>query len=473
MDIIKKLPQYATDIFSDLKLTLEDATAQITIDVHKIILYRACVYFEKLLTSFREKDLEEFTIGVPNAYVCYDIIMGFYGVDTNCGDLEKWKHALVRIKCYDFFGIEQKFNYFENIIVPVDGLPLLFDTIEIADYPIEMVKQLAHSVPDNYGLDGLDKKLIMKMEKIKYGRFATAGYDRSIRICNSETGEYIDVVHSHSDRINAIAYSSHDMILSGGDDCRVVVSDSVTSYELDSFKSENGRIYCVAFSPCGKRTASGTSQGFIIIYTLASHKKINIAAHPDGCQSIVFSPDNKTIISGGDNGCIKIWNSDSYEMIASFVDHTKAVLSLGISIDNKKLVSGSSDKTIKIWNLENIGPDQSSKPTTLVGHQNIIGSVQFSSDQKNIISISNDDTIKFWNVENGELIKTLTNYGDFDTTNIAISPDNDKIIAPYGTDGDIMIHDITNNNKNKPVCISTGHNGFIRCIAYRPSYKKH
>ena len=69
---------YYKNLFTDLKLTLFDGTNQITINVHKIILYFSCIYFEKLLTSLKEKNMDEITIEVPNIYVMHDIIMSYY-----------------------------------------------------------------------------------------------------------------------------------------------------------------------------------------------------------------------------------------------------------------------------------------------------------------------------------------------------------------------------------------------------------
>src|SRR5580698_11286453 len=109
-------------LFIDLVLTLKDGINEITMNLHKIILYSSCSYFEKMLTNCKEKNLDKITIIVPNIFVTYDIIMSFYYQQTNFGNLPcrqrrrlihpaslvnlpKWKHLLESIKCYDFFGL--------------------------------------------------------------------------------------------------------------------------------------------------------------------------------------------------------------------------------------------------------------------------------------------------------------------------------------------------------------------------------
>jgi hypothetical protein len=66
-------------ILTDLNLTLSNHNQNIIINVHKIVLYSSCAYFEKMLTGFKEKLLNDILIEVPNIYITYDIIMSFYG----------------------------------------------------------------------------------------------------------------------------------------------------------------------------------------------------------------------------------------------------------------------------------------------------------------------------------------------------------------------------------------------------------
>lgn len=91
------------NLFVDLILILKDGTNEITMNLHKSIVYSACVYFEKLLTNCKEKDQKCITINVPNVFVTYDIIMSFYKKITILGNLPKWKYTLDSLKCYDFF----------------------------------------------------------------------------------------------------------------------------------------------------------------------------------------------------------------------------------------------------------------------------------------------------------------------------------------------------------------------------------
>ena len=70
MDFHKLYQAVNDELFTDVTLTLIDANNEITMDLHKVILYSSCIYFEKLLTNFKEKQPNEIKIEVPNAFVC-------------------------------------------------------------------------------------------------------------------------------------------------------------------------------------------------------------------------------------------------------------------------------------------------------------------------------------------------------------------------------------------------------------------
>src|SRR3989337_2255793 len=123
------------NLFTDLGLKLVDQTNTITIQLHKIILYSSCIYFRKLLTSFKERNLNEITIQVPNTFIMHDIIMSFYGQKINSQNLPDWQHLLETIKCWDFLGIPFKPDVvLRNLRVPTTGFDLLLDVIDLVGY---------------------------------------------------------------------------------------------------------------------------------------------------------------------------------------------------------------------------------------------------------------------------------------------------------------------------------------------------
>src|SRR5436190_512337 len=133
MDYNKLYNSLANNDFIDLKLILQNANKQIILNLHKIILYSCSIYFEKLLTSCKEKLLNEITIQVPNVNICYDIIMSFYGQKTNIANYPEWEYILRSYECYEFFGLNFDHDSI-NIVVPAEGFDLLLDSIDLIGY---------------------------------------------------------------------------------------------------------------------------------------------------------------------------------------------------------------------------------------------------------------------------------------------------------------------------------------------------
>lgn len=152
-------------LFVDLKLTLNDDSNKITIELHKIILCVRCIYFKKLLTNCKEKMLNEITIWVPNVYVAHDIIMSFYNHETNIGNFPNWKHILESAKCYDYFGLGFDKSLFTNLKVPKEGFELLLEVIATIDNDDKLIWLVKKNLPTDCVLSDELKNKIQKYNK--------------------------------------------------------------------------------------------------------------------------------------------------------------------------------------------------------------------------------------------------------------------------------------------------------------------
>jgi WD40 repeat protein len=447
MDYNKLYSLSKEKLFTDLELTLIDEFNEITINVHKYILYSSCIYFEKLLTNFKEANSNLITIEVPNAYVSYDIIMGFYQQKTNlanyppfCGqDYPKWRHLLESIKCLDFFGLKLDQEKITDIEVPAEGFELLLEVIEIIGYNDFTIKTLIKNFPQEYDLSKLSKKLLSKIyEMIKCiisvggngiqiwdienkqlidynasgGMSYTSNNNRialtknriDIEIWNLETKELIHVLKGHTDNIQSMCYSPNaKYIVSGSRDCHIKIWDTETGKLMHNLY-HNEWIYSVCYSPNNKQIASG-SRDSILINNAETGQLIYKFIHNDTIDSVCYSPDNKQLASGNYKGSIKIWDMETGQLIRILHGHTHVINSICYSSDNKQIASGSGDHSIKIWNAET-----GQLIHTLNGHtRSIYNSICYSLDNKQIASGSCDHSIKIWDAETGRLIRTLNN----------------------------------------------------------------
>ncbi|AKI79759.1 putative BTB/POZ domain-containing protein [Acanthamoeba polyphaga mimivirus] len=166
----KLLKSFVDGIFTDLKLTLVDDYKQsITINVHKIILYANCVFFEKLLL-FNDSNVTEKTINVPNVYVCRDIIESFYLVD-NKSEVDKSQtnpdpmYQIQLYVCRDFLGLEQDKNALFNLNIPINMLDDFFNFAELYINNNNIIRLIFRNIPKNYDFGLIPKNLLLVMRK--------------------------------------------------------------------------------------------------------------------------------------------------------------------------------------------------------------------------------------------------------------------------------------------------------------------
>jgi len=149
MDFNELYESFLNNVLTDINIVLADDEREISMQLHKIILYSSCIYFKKLLTNFKEENSNNITVNVSNAYVAYDMIMLFYGQKTNIGELPEWKHILESVRCYDFFGLKiGKFNpddlkILRDAMIPDDEFELLLHAVEIIGYNTDTINELS------------------------------------------------------------------------------------------------------------------------------------------------------------------------------------------------------------------------------------------------------------------------------------------------------------------------------------------
>ena len=163
--------------------------------------------------NFKEKNLNEITLLVPNVFVAYDMIMSFYGQITNSGNLPNWLHQLEMIKCCDFFCLPFELDAIFGLNVPVEGYELLLDVIDIIGYNNETIKLLIKNMPMEYDLKLLPKELLEEMLKMETTQKIVSGSsDNSIKIWDANTGNLINTLNGHTNWVNSVCFSPDNLV---------------------------------------------------------------------------------------------------------------------------------------------------------------------------------------------------------------------------------------------------------------------
>lgn len=182
---------------------------------------------------------------------------------------------------------------------------------------------------------------------------------------------------------------------------------------------------------------------------------------------MAFSPDGTLLASSSSDKTVKLWDVSTGHEVFTFTGHTGEVHSVAFSPDGQWLASGSYDGTIKLWD---VGTGHEMR--TLIGHTDWIWVVTFSPDGRLLASGSRDRMIKLWEVTTGREVLTLVGQADL-VMSLAFSPDG-KLLAsgsckrnPLSDEclGQIKLWEVTTGHN---VLTLTGHNGYVRAVAFSP-----
>ncbi|MEG4584108.1 protein kinase [Microcoleus sp. MOSTC5] len=250
------------------------------------------------------------------------------------------------------------------------------------------------------------------------------------------------ILHGHSDSVNAVVINPQGNILaSASDDKTIKLWDLQTGEFIHTFFGHSARVDAVAISPDGRMMVSGSFDRKVIEWKLDKKAMIrefysdfgSPYSHRYGSvYSVAFSCDSGAIASASGDQSIKLWNQRNGALVQKLSGHSDKVLSVSFRPQSMMLASGSADKTIKMW-LVGIGESV----RTFVGHSDWVYAIAFSQDGKTIVSGSADATVKLWNADTGELINTLRGHSDA-VISVAISPDRETM-ASGSRDGTVKL----------------------------------
>jgi WD40 repeat protein len=160
--------------------------------------------------------------------------------------------------------------------------------------------------------------------------------------------------------INAVAFSfDGGHIFAGGNDGIIRIWDS-QNRTVQAIIRNNGIINTIAVYPQNNgRFISGDENGAIRVWDITTMNLLQTLMHPNpgepstSVRCIAFNPSGTNFASGGDDGIIKIWDGETLTMLGTMTDSSQTGIKAIIYASDDIVVSGDIAGKIHIWNAKN------------------------------------------------------------------------------------------------------------------------
>ncbi|MBI5820023.1 MAG: TIR domain-containing protein [Verrucomicrobia bacterium] len=235
-------------------------------------------------------------------------------------------------------------------------------------------------------------------------RALTAAQDKTVRLWDIPTGQWLQTFKGHRDTVYCVAWSADQRrMLSGADDETLRLWDVNTGGCLRVFRDFMGGVNSVAWGADNRCALSGSDDGTVRLWDLESGRCLRVLeGHELRVWSVAWSSDQRHALSGSDDNTLRLWDLETGCCLRVLEGHTDIVRGVAWSADQRRVLSGSRDHTLRLWDL-----DTGRCLRVLEGHSDIVFSVVWHPDENLAVSGSFDRTLRVWNVQTGQCLCVL------------------------------------------------------------------
>jgi len=273
---------------------------------------------------------------------------------------------------------------------------------------------------------------------------ASAGWDGTIRIWNTQTGAAESILHGHTGLITALVFSTDgQQLFSSGYDSGIRIWDVRSGQEVQMLRGHTSTVYALAHDPVQPRLVSGSWNAELKVWDpRQSAECITLPGNDSHMQDVAFSNDGRWLAAANGGKTVFVWDLRNLEQSPVELPHAWPVWSVSFHSDSRLLVSGAGDQNdrtvpgeLTIWDVST-----GERKRSLTGHEKWIESVVFSPDGTLIASGGGDATVRIWNAETGRNVYILHGH-TADVYCVAFSPDG-RHVASGSLEGTLMVWDV-------------------------------
>ncbi|KAJ2800790.1 Lissencephaly-1 [Coemansia guatemalensis] len=272
----------------------------------------------------------------------------------------------------------------------------------------------------------------------QYMVLATASEDMSVKIWDSESGDFERTLKGHTKSVQDMVFDQKGKILvTCSADLTLRVWDVADDYKC--VRTLYGHDHCVsAVAFLGTdRLVSASRDKSVKIWELSTGYCIKtLSGHADWVRAVAVSDDARMICTASNDQSVRLWDPNTGECKSDMRGHENVVevakfapvsahpflrRLVGLpplppkangssTADNSQpsesasqfIISGSRDKTMRLWDATS-----SQLLHTFTGHDDWVRDFVFHPSGKQLISVSDDKTMRIWDLTTGRCAKTI------------------------------------------------------------------
>jgi WD40 repeat protein len=278
---------------------------------------------------------------------------------------------------------------------------------------------------------------------------ATGGYDRTIRIWNSQRRSQQQVIRHHTSHIRALTFSaSGSQLFSAGDEGEIYV------WSVDRLANDLPNGEFVDFSAVDDRLAVATRRK-LMVRREDDHPPVAIRLREQGIIHIAFSPQGDTIAAAGKRGGIAVIDARRGELLYQIETHGEVVQDVVFSADGQSMIGGCHDEQIRIWNTS----DGSLRHQFAAG--GIAVQLAIDSKHKRLIGGFNQGELAWWSLPTGQCERRIRAHEKFMSC-MAVCI-QEEMLATSGIDGIIKVWNVNSGDLLQEMKVGTS---WLNCLAF-------
>jgi WD40 repeat protein len=250
--------------------------------------------------------------------------------------------------------------------------------------------------------------------------------DTSIRIWDATTGAPVEVLDGHSDTVHGLAFNSDgSRLASAGWDGTVRIWNTEWWTGHVAFREHEGRVLSVAYHPTDDDIVlSAAADGTIRQWRASDGRELMLlAGHDGGVNHAVYSANGSQIASAGDDGTVRLWDAETGAELAVFTGHSGTVTGVRFSPDGTHLLSSGWDTTARLWDIAG-----GAEVRQFIGHGGPVFSPVFTDDGTMALTGSADRTIRVWDVLRGDEVRRFDDHTNW-VLSLMLTPDGDRLVS--------------------------------------------